>query len=142
MWLLLVLWLVAPLVELVVIVGLCVENDKKKRRLRELEEELKKYGRPELGQRTGAEAAMPAEPVPAVEENRVGQSQQLLEQPNKRMASVRGKTENIKGGGMGILALLTGVVFVVLAGLIFATTAWKILSNPAKVYLVLAFSVM
>ena len=56
MWLLLVLWLVAPLVELVVIVGLCVENDKKKRRLRELEEELKKYGRPELGQRTGAEA--------------------------------------------------------------------------------------
>lgn len=41
---------------------------------------------------------------------------------------------------MGILALLAGVVFIVLAGLIFATTAWQVLTNPAKVLLVLVFA--
>lgn len=40
----------------------------------------------------------------------------------------------------GTVALVVGVVFVILAGLIFATTAWRILPDLFKVVLVLAFS--
>ena len=40
----------------------------------------------------------------------------------------------------GTVALVVGVVFVILAGLIFATTAWRILPDLFKVVLVMAFS--
>ncbi len=145
MWfLILVVWLIAPFAELAVIVGLCVENDKRKRRLRELEEELRKYGCLEPEELAGVEKKPIGQPerVAVSEENCTGQAQQHMEQLNNRIASVKVKSERPKGSSMGILALLAGMVFVVLAGLVFATTAWQILSNPTKVYLVLAFSAM
>lgn len=159
MWfLILVVWLIAPFAELAVIVGLCVENDKRKRRLRELEEELRKYGCLEPEELAEAEKKFIRQPeelagvekkpigqperVAVSEENCTGQAQQHMEQLNDRIASVKVKSERPKGSSMGILALLAGMVFVVLAGLVFATTAWQILSNPTKVYLVLAFSAM
>ncbi len=37
---------------------------------------------------------------------------------------------------MGVAALVVGVIFVVLAGAIFATTTWRVLSEPAKVLVV------
>ncbi|MFQ7878201.1 hypothetical protein, partial [Enterocloster sp.] len=40
----------------------------------------------------------------------------------------------------GTAALIIGVVFVVLAGLIFATTAWHVLPSYCKVIMVLGFS--
>ena len=40
------------------------------------------------------------------------------------------------------MALMIGMVFVVLAGLVFATTAWSVLSDVAKVFLVFAFGIL
>ncbi len=50
-----------------------------------------------------------------------------------------------KGGTIekgGTVALMIGMVFVVLAGLVFATTAWSVLSDAAKVFLVFAFGIL
>lgn len=45
-------------------------------------------------------------------------------------------------GSLGTLALVMGVIFIVLAGLIFATTTWHILPDICKTFLVLACSVL
>lgn len=43
---------------------------------------------------------------------------------------------------LGIFALILGVVFIVLSGLIFATTNWHVLPNICKVFVVLGCSVL
>jgi len=43
---------------------------------------------------------------------------------------------------LGTLALVLGMVFIVLAGLIFATTTWPILTDACKTYLVFACTLM
>ncbi len=47
-----------------------------------------------------------------------------------------------KSAGLGILSLILGVIFIVLAGLIFATTTWHVLPDTGKVFLVLACSAL
>lgn len=153
MWLLIILlWLVAPPVELAAVIGLWILNDRKKKKIQDLEAELKGYrlreqaavqwqSEPEKTVDVGADkndvAVMHrtesgkerrAEPLKATEEKEKG-------------GSVYGKPER-RNGSMAILALLTGIIFVVLAGLIFATTTWRILPDPAKVLIVAAFSVL
>lgn len=174
MWLLiLVLWLMAPPVELAAVVGLCVLNDRKKRRIKELEEELRGYrwkesaasgkeeetgrGMPEE-KRTEVlvplqNAAMPGGNTeqegrnpgwesgrPEQESGNPERESGNPERESEMSGQERRKSEQESGSGMAILALLTGIIFVVLAGLIFATTAWQILPNPAKVLMVTAFS--
>lgn len=147
MWMLTVLlWLVAPPVELAVIVGLGAANGRYKRKIRELEGNLK-----ECGELVGREE-QEEEKAAAVlgqgtlcmarqrEEGRQEAADPVKEIPAEGKLACHNRGLIPAGGNMGILALLAGVVFVVLAGLIFATTAWQVLSNPAKVLFVLAFS--
>ena len=59
--------------------------------------------------------------------------------PHKQTALVR--AQKIDGGFFqGTAALVIGVIFVVLAGLIFATTAWHVLPSVCKVIMVLGGS--
>ena len=61
---------------------------------------------------------------------------QVPEIPHKQTALVR--APKIDGGFFqGTAALVIGVIFVVLAGLIFATTAWHVLPSVCKVIMVL-----
>ena len=64
---------------------------------------------------------------------------QVPEIPHKQTALVR--AQKIDGGFFqGTAALVIGVIFVVLAGLIFATTAWHVLPSVCKVIMVLGGS--
>ena len=61
---------------------------------------------------------------------------QVPEIPHKQTALVR--AQKIDGGFFqGTAALVIGVIFVVLAGMIFATTAWHVLPSVCKVIMVL-----
>lgn len=162
MWILMILlWLVAPPVELAVIVGLGIVNDRHKRRIHELEEQLKGYGEPEGRRIEREEMTVPGETAQQPGNGLQGAGNDLqgagnglqgagngLQEAGKPRKEIEVKEKRKRHnrrtepsrGNMGILALLAGVVFVVLAGMIFATTAWKVMSNPAKVFLVLAFA--
>ncbi len=48
------------------------------------------------------------------------------------------KAEKNIGNGLGTAALIIGVIFVVLAGLIFATTTWRVLPDVSRAFLVMA----
>ena len=64
---------------------------------------------------------------------------QVPEIPHKQTALVR--AQKIDGGFFqGTAALVIGVIFVVLAGMIFATTAWHVLPSVCKVIMVLGGS--
>lgn len=62
-------------------------------------------------------------------EGRRTQEENKAEKPSSRSRS-----------GLGIFALILGVIFIVLAGLIFATTTWHILPDICKVFSVLVCS--
>ncbi len=66
------------------------------------------------------------------------------QQPRPAAAAVNQKKEAgvLHANTMGTLALIVGIVFVVLAGLIFATTTWKVLPDFCKVLLVGFFAVV
>ena len=60
----------------------------------------------------------------------------------KTRKSAHHSTKSEPGSFQGTAALIIGVVFVVLAGLIFATTAWHVLPSFCKVIMVLGFSAL
>lgn len=55
-------------------------------------------------------------------------------------SKIRRKPSSRSRSGLGIFALILGVIFIVLAGLIFATTTWHILPDICKVFSVLVCS--
>ncbi len=149
-WMLfLILWLVYPVVGTIAIVVLCIMNDKYKKRIQELLEEKRvweAYGRQgsktsdtesegfcqvETGARTEiAKVQKTAFPV-----RKTGASNPLPQRP------VLPKRKKIQVHP-GFASLIIGVIFVVIAGLIFATTNWNLIPDMCKVVMVLGLSVL
>lgn len=154
-----IIWLLAPLIELGIIVGLVLERDKVKRQfqvqnpenpekpegtLKLLEEKAKNpytagyahasgYGvwpeqRPEQRQEQRQEQRPEQKP----DQNQEIQPTNTIPkyQPEKQEKSER-KGISVRGN-MGTAALILGIIFIVLAGAIFATTTWKIMADGYK----------
>lgn len=168
----LIAWLIAPLIELGIIIALLVQNGEYKKKIQEL---TKKDGRA-VGAGTAQLASMqPVRPVevPAQPEGQPlkfdGQllsgalpvpsdaaptesevqptrfEEQQVSPVNLREQQKKAEEKNLQQlhpgeSQMGTAAMVIGVVFVVLAGLVFATTSWRILPSFIKVLLVLALS--
>ncbi len=155
MWLVMVilLRLAAPMVELIVIIGLCIANRTHKNKIKELTKRLDA----ENG-RTETECCVEKETEKewVLGEIRSDKKWAVIQEQNgnmtehKREGNIHKEQRSVKqkkavpeeSGSMGTIALMIGVVFVVLAGLVFATTTWEILPDAAKVFLVLALAGM
>ncbi len=189
------IWLVAPFVEMGIIVFLAISNDRYKKRIKELtaqKDRAGKTGQTRTGQvqtgqvQTGRMQTEPAQ----IGEERIGPAQagqgvpsavrqsgygtrpvsvqqdieQLGDRPKDRDVTsvssslqppMEGAAEMVQvkagpsGGSLserfkasiqsnlGTLALVIGVIFVAIAGMIFATTTWNTLPAAAKAFLVL-----
>lgn len=121
------IWLIYPAAGTVVIIVLYCQNRKYKKRIRELEGQNGKTQRDHVPQ--------PLKPLPLPQP-------QMLKAPPPVTKERPAQAKNPLAPYPGTAALLIGVVFVVLAGLIFATTAWKILPDAFKAIMVLAFSAL
>lgn len=152
----LIAWLIAPMVELGIIIALLVQNGEYKKKIQELTKKA--------GSAAGAVPAQPAgiQPVRPAEASGQpdGRPTQPQEQPTLPLysepvpsdaAPIESEVQPIRfekqqvspvngRNQMGTAAMVIGVVFVVLAGLVFATTSWRILPSFIKVLLVLALS--
>lgn len=165
-FIILLIWLVAPFAELVAIIALAVANSRYKRRIWELTQGTGRTDGKTLGARPAdvseeinTEEKVPAErgsawQVPERNEGSTKEEQAFpwksaADEPenpttaplvsHKRTAAV-GAPKMDPGFFRGTAALIIGVIFVVLAGLIFATTAWHVLPSFCKVIMVLGFS--
>lgn len=164
----LLVWFIAPIGELAVIIGLLVSNDRHKRRIRELEQaglrrtmaggsrewQREAPGSGRISERE-PESEMPEntwrrEPEPLEEAAWTG-PQVLRVLSDQESDQDRGQDQNQNqgrghgrgvSGSLGVLSLILGVIFIVLAGLIFATTTWQVLPDTGKVFLVLAGSAL
>lgn len=149
MWLfVIVVWVFAPAVELGIIIVLAVVNGNKKRRIEELENRLKAVS----GQCAGSPLNAPvtenqAGAITAGQaEAPVGTAKPWI--PGKKASASADDSEKksrwsaSSGFSRGTAALVAGVVLVVLAGLIFATTAWHILPDICKAAFVFGFAVL
>ena len=164
------IWLVAPFVEMGIIVFLAISNDRYKKRIKELTAQKDRAGK--TGQtRTGQAQAGQGVPS-AVRQSGYGTRpvsvqqdiEQLGDRPKDRDVTsvssslqppMEGAAEMVQvkagpsGGSLserfkasiqsnlGTLALVIGVIFVAIAGMIFATTTWNTLPAAAKAFLVL-----
>lgn len=168
-FIILLIWLVAPFAELAAIIVLSVANSRYKRRIWELTRGADKadtgmqdkgpadieiqHERPadiEIQRERPADAVTqheksavwygPGQAIVVPEDFEKGETAcQVPEIPHKQTALVR--APKIDGGFFqGTAALVIGVIFVVLAGLIFATTAWHVLPSVCKVIMVLGGS--
>ena len=91
----------------------------------------------------GNAASLVPESGPASPSDRSGFRPAFI--PGPRAAAARGRAEAAGGRAanrvwQGTAALVLGVVFVILAGVIFATTAWRVLPDMGKAVVVTAFS--
>lgn len=155
-FIILLIWLVAPFAELAAIIVLAVANSRYKRRIWELTRETYKadtetqdkepadikiqHERPADAVTQHEKSAAwygPGQAIVVPEDFEKGETAcQVPEIPHKQTALVR--AQKIDGGFFqGTAALVIGVIFVVLAGLIFATTAWHVLPSVCKVIMVL-----
>ncbi len=158
--LILLIWLVAPFAQLGIIIGLLVSNDKYKKRIQELERSRLRdralmpasLHDPECGKETWHSSqetpyvlSQPSwQPAPEQKEPPSPEKTTPQEQPlplGTTPAGPKGSSSSLRSQkvfhpALGTLALVLGVVFIVLAGLIFATTTWQILTNSSKTCLV------
>lgn len=137
------IWIVAPFVELGIIVALTktkVENEKKIAQLSQaLEEQKSMRTAASPPQGTAPELMQPGMPVRVVpgvygsQETPPGSISVMTVSGSERQsrAVFAGHTNTA-----GLAALIIGMVFIVLAGLIFATTTWNVLPDFCKVALV------
>lgn len=137
------IWIVAPFVELGIIVTLTktkVENEKKIAQLSQaLEEQKSMRTAASPPQGTAPELMQPGMPVRVVpgvygsQETPPGSISVMTVSGSERQsrAVFAGHTNTA-----GLAALIIGMVFIVLAGLIFATTTWNVLPDFCKVALV------
>ena len=155
-FIILLIWLVAPFAELAAIIVLAVANSRYKRRIWELTRGADKadtgmqdkgLADTEIQHERPADAVTqheksaawygPGQAIVVPEDFEKGETAcQVPDIPHKQTALVR--APKIDGGFFqGTAALVIGVIFVVLAGLIFATTAWHVLPSVGKVIMVL-----
>lgn len=155
----LLIWLVAPFAELAAIIVLSVANSRYKKRIWELTRGTDKADTgmqdkgpadTEIQHERPADAVTqheksaawygPGQAIVVPEDFEKGETAcQVPDIPHKQTALVR--APKIDGGFFqGTAALVIGVIFVVLAGLIFATTAWHVLPSVCKVIMVLGGS--
>lgn len=155
------IWFLAPIVELGVIIGLAIANDNKKRKIREL------TGRLERNQAQGPESRAAKqvlveeqlwasengphkEPIEteAKERNKNDIDSSGFQPPGRlapfsrenKVRSLDRKIDFASAAFQGTAALIIGVVLVVLAGAVFATTTWEVLPDICKVVGVLLFA--
>lgn len=133
-------WMVAPFAELVAIIVLCIINQKDKQRIRELEQQ----------NQTEKSVSAPSVHLKSRQTSGYGKPpeislimEQTPEKMNQKQPS-RKKEKKVpnRQGALGMIALITGVIFIVFSGLIFATTTWRNLPDFGKVFLVLAGAVL
>lgn len=151
---LLLLYLALPFAELAAIIVLAVLNGQKKRRIDELNRELAAIRAEAVWRPENAPVSSEAERGFAVPRDsgdwlnspsapdwvETERAAQAPIQPDTPPAPAPIRPDIPPAIRQGTVALVVGVVFVILAGLIFATTAWRILPDLFKVVLVMAFS--
>ena len=145
----LLIWVLAPFAELGIIVGLCMSNSRYKRQIQELRRQERQQvmfcrpleetqGLPVREQKAEEEHPSVREQEPAAMEHlpvREKEQERESEKPAADRISLR---ERSLSGSLGTVSLILGVIFIVLAGLIFATTTWHVLGDVSKTLLVLA----
>ena len=66
-----------------------------------------------------------------------------LQVQTQKAQEPKGKPERVpKKANLGTIALILGMIFIVLAGVIFATTTWKIMEDGSKVLFIFASAVL
>ena len=143
--LLFLLWLIAPLVELGVIIALCIRIEEYKKEIASLSRQKDSAVLKEALIKAKERAE---DEVFAEEEEPFPQSSQIQEGPREepsvsKAPILEASVPDVpvqKEKTMATGAMVIGVVLVVLAGLVFATTTWRILPSVLKVFLVLLFS--
>lgn len=180
-----VIWLLAPLLELGVIVWLLAERDKYKRLLEQsggnkmLPIKPAQSNRAESGYRKVSSCVsygswpvqvqnipqtvpvISQEPKVAagIQESRVqeagtqesraqeaGTQESRVQEPRLQETTARKERQprdpGLRKNSLGTAALILGMVFIVLAGVIFATTTWRIMPDSSKVLLIFASAVL
>lgn len=166
--LILLIWLVAPFVELGIIIALAVKNNRQKAKIAQLTEWLKQqntayFEDASREEKKHGEEPDDAQPCPEAEPRTMAWvmpggkkcvpkalAQDQLPWAAKSSSSrfrepdqdSNREPDRDSGFYRGTAALIIGVVFVVLAGLIFATTTWHILPGYCKVIMALGFSAL
>ena len=146
-WGALLIYLLSPLIELGIIIALAVQVSQYKKANRELKLRLddrqvaapQEPDQQEILRQSVApqESAQPESFTGHSTESAIERSEKNLHIPS---AKVPEKHSASMSWRQGIFPLVTGVLFIILAGIIFATTTWNHLSDLAKVLLVLAAS--
>ncbi len=136
-------WLIAPVIELGVIIALALSNQKYKNQVIELKERLEQAKenpeyliverKEEAGVKT-AKSAPPFVPMPAQSQGEAP-SVKKPDQPVQPQTSLQPSEH-----GLRMAALIIGMIFIILAGLVFATTTWNHLPAPVRVLLLFALS--
>lgn len=130
-WMLfLILWLVYPVAGTIAIVVLSIMNAKYKKRIQELLEEKRGWD----AQSSGLEKVTQAEDtvLPVKKISSFHPLPQRTVTPKRKKIQVH----------PGFASLIIGVIFVVIAGLIFATTNWNLIPDMYKVVMVFGLSVL
>lgn len=132
--LILVIWFVYPVVGTIAIIVLSIMNSKYKKRIRDLMDEMQqKNASGELMEDQDAKKKVRAAiEYPTVAEHK--KSRIIAPKPALDYKKIQVHP--------GLASLIIGVIFVVIAGLIFATTNWYILPDLYKVIMVLGLSVL
>lgn len=147
----LLIWLIAPVVELGVIIYLAVADGRNKKRIEELERRLKMLPAADEGESPvmlpvqGIHPETDGIPVSGFAASAAPEAGKAGKTAGKTAAKANGgKSDWASNTGFsrGTAALVAGVVMIVLAGLIFATTAWHILPDICKAAFVFGFSVL
>ncbi len=148
-----VIWLLAPLIELGVIAWLASERAHYKRLLEESAGKgaqkipsgqknlYTSYGSwPTQTQDSPLQAQTQDSPL----QEQTQESRPLpLQVQTQKAQEPKGKLERVpKKANLGTIALILGMIFIVLAGVIFATTTWKIMEDGSKVLFIFASAVL
>ena len=139
-----VIWLLAPLIELGVIAWLASERAHYKRLL----EESAGKGAQKIpsGQKNlyTSYGSWPTQMQDSPLQAQTQESRSLpLQVQTQKAQEPKGKPERVpKKANLGTIALILGMIFIVLAGVIFATTTWKIMEDGSKVLFIFASAVL
>ena len=129
-----ILWLIAPIVEAVVIIALLTRNGRgKEEKASQAGYGMGAYKPLPSGQMGGWEYGNPAN----LDESRlrtISIKPALAKERDK--GTKKAKLAADLRDNLGTVSLITGVVLVILSGAVFATTKWQVLSDASKVFLV------
>lgn len=138
------LWLIAPVAELAIIIVLLIKNERNQKKIKEMENAL-----------SGSRLMQPMPDIPSAQPAWTGAGAPKSRQagaviapqepgrpPVAAIVQEMQKPPVPRRNVMGMAALIVGIVFVVLAGLVFATTTWRILPDLCKVLLILLLALV